>query len=72
MKRAQYDTYAPCHICLVQNHHKKLIIYSCIFAVKTRSIGLILSPFHSGSMQNYQNFIYNYYVLKTKIKYLVS
>ena len=39
---------------------------------KTRSIGIILSPFHSGSMQNYQNFIYNYCVLKTKIKYLVS
>ena len=39
---------------------------------RTRSIGIILSPFHSGSMQNYQNFIYNYCVLKTKIKYLVS
>ena len=38
----------------------------------TRSIGIILSPFHSGSMQNNLNFIYKYCVLKTKIKYLVS
>ena len=39
---------------------------------RTRSIGIILSSFHSGSMQNNQNFIYNYCVLKTKIKYFTS
>jgi len=38
----------------------------------TRSIGIILSPFHSGSMQNNLNFIYKYCVLKTKNKNLVS
>ena len=52
---------------------KKITLFVInVYLDMTRSIGIILSQFHSGSMQNYQNFIYNYCVLKTKIKYLVS
>ena len=74
MKRAQYDTYAPCPISIYDKGKWMFLdtFFSVIFVYTTRSIGTILSLFHSGSMQNNQNFIYNYCVLKTKIKYLVS
>lgn len=52
------------------------MMYTCmsapIYMYKTRSIGVILNPFHSVSMQIKTNFIYKSCVLKTNIKFLVS